>query len=65
MMDAMLETMQTPLKLDFSTGDAITPSEIAYSLPNAAAIPVTVEGPVLCGPTAVVKMRRARYLRRT
>ncbi|MGJ4851638.1 nucleotidyl transferase AbiEii/AbiGii toxin family protein [Bacillota bacterium Meth-B3] len=31
MMDAMLETMQTPLKLDFSTGDAITPSEIAYS----------------------------------
>jgi predicted nucleotidyltransferase component of viral defense system len=44
MMDAMLETMQTPLKLDFSTGDAITPSEIAYSLPNAAAIPVSGRG---------------------
>jgi len=30
-LDTMLETMQTPLKIDFSTGDVITPHEVAYS----------------------------------
>ncbi|GHU06898.1 abortive infection protein [Betaproteobacteria bacterium] len=31
MLDTMLETMRTPLKIDFSTGDVITPQEIEYS----------------------------------
>jgi predicted nucleotidyltransferase component of viral defense system len=31
MMETMLETMRTPLKIDFSTGDVITPHEVAYS----------------------------------
>ncbi len=31
MLNASLETMNTPLKIDFSTGDAITPHEISYS----------------------------------
>ena len=31
MLEATLETMRTPLKLDFSTGDIITPCEIMYS----------------------------------
>jgi predicted nucleotidyltransferase component of viral defense system len=31
LLETMLETMRTPLKIDFSTGDAITPSEIVYS----------------------------------
>lgn len=31
MLDTMLETMRTPLKIDFSTGDIITPREVAYS----------------------------------
>lgn len=31
MMMAMLETMRTPLKIDFSTGDVITPHEVSYS----------------------------------
>lgn len=31
MLDATLETMHTPLKIDFSTGDAITPHEVTYS----------------------------------
>jgi predicted nucleotidyltransferase component of viral defense system len=30
MLDTMLETMRTPLKIDFSTGDVITPKEITY-----------------------------------
>ncbi|MGN1111909.1 MAG: nucleotidyl transferase AbiEii/AbiGii toxin family protein [Acutalibacteraceae bacterium] len=30
-LDAKLENMRTPLKIDFSTGDAITPKEIEYS----------------------------------
>jgi predicted nucleotidyltransferase component of viral defense system len=30
-MEARLETMRTPLKIDFSTGDVITPREIEYS----------------------------------
>ena len=30
-LESTLETMRTPLKIDFSTGDAITPSEIVYS----------------------------------
>ena len=29
-LDAMLETIRTPLKIDISTGDAITPKEISY-----------------------------------
>ena len=31
MLDTTLETMRTPLKIDFSTGDVITPHEISYS----------------------------------
>lgn len=31
MMMAMLETMRTPLNIDFSTGDVITPHEVTYS----------------------------------
>lgn len=31
MIETMLETMRTPLKIDFSTGDVITPREVAYS----------------------------------
>ena len=31
LLDATLETMQTPLKIDFSTGDVITPCELSYS----------------------------------
>jgi predicted nucleotidyltransferase component of viral defense system len=31
MLDTMLETMRTPLKIDFSTGDVITPREVSYS----------------------------------
>ena len=31
MLDANLETMHTPLKIDFSTDDAITPHEVPYS----------------------------------
>lgn len=31
MLDTTLETMHTPLKIDFSTGDIITPSEVMYS----------------------------------
>jgi len=31
MMNTTLETMRTPLKIDFSTGDAITPCEVEYS----------------------------------
>ena len=31
MLDTTLETMRTPLKIDFSTGDVITPGEISYS----------------------------------
>jgi len=30
-LEATLETMRTPLKIDFSTGDVITPREIMYS----------------------------------
>ncbi|MDL2327281.1 nucleotidyl transferase AbiEii/AbiGii toxin family protein [Ruminococcaceae bacterium OttesenSCG-928-A11] len=30
LLDAVLETMHTPLKIDFSTGDVITPREIVY-----------------------------------
>lgn len=30
-LDTMLETMRTPLKIDFSAGDVITPGEVAYS----------------------------------
>lgn len=30
MMEATLDTMKTPLKLDISTGDVITPKEISY-----------------------------------
>ena len=30
-LDTTLETMHTPLKIDFSTGDVITPSEVLYS----------------------------------
>ena len=30
-LNTSLETMKTPLKIDFSTGDVITPSEIIYS----------------------------------
>jgi predicted nucleotidyltransferase component of viral defense system len=30
-LNATLETMNTPLKIDFSTGDVITPREVAYS----------------------------------
>ena len=30
MLEANLETMRTPLKLDISTGDAITPREVSY-----------------------------------
>jgi len=33
MLNAMLENMNTPLKLDFSAGDVITPHEIIYSYP--------------------------------
>jgi predicted nucleotidyltransferase component of viral defense system len=32
-LDAILETMNTPLKIDFSTGDIITPKEIEYAYP--------------------------------
>jgi len=31
LLDTVLETMRTPLKIDFSSGDAITPYEISYS----------------------------------
>jgi predicted nucleotidyltransferase component of viral defense system len=31
MLDTTLENMHTPLKIDFSTGDVITPREVAYS----------------------------------
>jgi predicted nucleotidyltransferase component of viral defense system len=31
MAEAILETMTTPLKIDFSTGDVITPNEINFS----------------------------------
>ncbi|TEB04299.1 hypothetical protein Psch_04025 [Pelotomaculum schinkii] len=31
MLDTMLEKMHTPLKIDFSTGDMITPGEVSYS----------------------------------
>jgi len=31
MLDSALENMRTPLKIDFSTGDVITPREISYS----------------------------------
>lgn len=31
MLDTTIETMHTPLKIDFSTGDVITPSEVSYS----------------------------------
>lgn len=31
MLEATLENMRTPLKIDFSTGDAITPKEIIYN----------------------------------
>lgn len=31
MLDTTLETMRTPLKIDFSTGDVITPHEVSYS----------------------------------
>ena len=31
MLEATLENMKTPLKIDFSTGDAITPKEITYN----------------------------------
>ena len=30
-LEASLETMRTPLKIDFSTGDVITPKEVSYS----------------------------------
>ena len=30
-LDTTLETMHTPLKIDFSTGDVITPREVSYS----------------------------------
>jgi len=30
-LNSMIETMQTPLKIDFSTGDVITPRDIAFS----------------------------------
>jgi len=30
-LDTALETMHTPLKIDFSTGDVITPREVSYS----------------------------------
>jgi len=30
-LDTMIETMHTPLKIDFSSGDVITPHEISYS----------------------------------
>jgi len=30
-LDTMIETMRTPLKIDFSSGDVITPHEISYS----------------------------------
>jgi predicted nucleotidyltransferase component of viral defense system len=33
MVDSTLETMHTPLKIDFSTGDAITPGEVDYAFP--------------------------------
>ena len=31
MLDTAIETMHTPLKIDFSTGDVITPREVSYS----------------------------------
>ncbi len=31
-LDAMLDTMHVPLKIDLSTGDAITPREIEYEM---------------------------------
>jgi len=31
MLDTTLEMMRTPLKIDFSTGDVITPIEVSYS----------------------------------
>jgi len=31
MLDTTIETMHTPLKIDFSTGDVITPREVSYS----------------------------------
>lgn len=30
-LDTVIETMHTPLKIDFSTGDIITPREVSYS----------------------------------
>lgn len=33
LLDTSLETLHTPLKVDFSTGDAITPNETEYSYP--------------------------------
>ena len=32
-LDAFLETMRTPLKIDISTGDVITPHEVEFSYP--------------------------------
>ena len=31
MLDTAIETMHTPLKIDFSTGEVITPREVSYS----------------------------------
>jgi predicted nucleotidyltransferase component of viral defense system len=31
MLDTRLDTMRTPLKIDFSTGDAITPGEVSFA----------------------------------
>jgi predicted nucleotidyltransferase component of viral defense system len=33
MMEAAMGTMRTPLKIDFSTGDALTPREVSFSYP--------------------------------
>ncbi len=33
MLDASLDDMHTPLRIDFSTGDVLTPNEIEYSYP--------------------------------
>lgn len=30
-LEAALETMRTPLKIDISTGDVITPREVSYT----------------------------------
>ena len=32
-LDSVLETMSTPIKIDFSTGDVITPKEVEYKYP--------------------------------